>query len=361
MQPNTAFLNHLDDPSITWHAFRPMDLGFLEKTAREGLPTSSRLPSGWWSLCVSGSPGTSVKEGHGIDSFLSYTMAPTRLAVAVRATETGRPEPGLLFFNDEYLMTRPTPPSGIVAVAGNDRMLATPLTQLRLDPNAMERTRQFDYLQSNIDWIGRVCGPEVKERLQQRYLPPMPAGEGRGQISADSTASRQASILREAAGHLRAELGREPTVADAVEHTLRRAGSVATIVAWDDRTRHALRHVHKYPPPQQAIMPSVTELVRDPQRQPPPLMPTPTPTTPTPTTPTPTTPTPTMPTPTMPTLTAVPMTAAAAANVRSVSPVGSARESGWRKFRNRLSRSTPDARNTPARAAAAPSPPGQTR
>lgn len=268
--PDTSrFLDHIDDPSIRWHALQPMDLGFLERTISKGLPASFKRPSGWWSLCVSGSPAKSIKDGHEFASFLSYTMEPSRVSVAIRTDKTDRPEPNRQWFADEYLTTQSTPPAGIVAVAVNDQTLVSSLSKVRLNPHALEFDRQFDYLQSSIDWTGRVCGQATADKLQQKVLPPLPPGEHRLRGVCQETADKQMVILREVASHLQAELGREPTVADAIDRTIRRAGRSIPLLVWDDQTKRALMDINSQVRQPQPNMPSLKKLVQDRRRQPP--------------------------------------------------------------------------------------------
>jgi hypothetical protein len=266
---SSRFLDYLDDPSIKWHALQPMDLGFLEKTLSDGLPASYKRPSGWWSLCISGSPGTSIRDGHGFTSFLAYTMEPSRLSIAIRTDKTDRPGPDRLWFVDEYLTTQSIPPAEIVAVAVNNQTLAAPLSKVELNPQAMEFDRQFDYLQSSIDWAGRVCGQATADKLQQRFLPPLLPGAHRLRRVSQETAGKQMGILREVASHLHAELGREPTVADAIDRTIRLAGSSATLLVWDDQTKRVLQDINSQVPQHQPNMHSIKELAQDPRRRPP--------------------------------------------------------------------------------------------
>ncbi|GGL88204.1 hypothetical protein GCM10012279_02360 [Micromonospora yangpuensis] len=265
---DSGFLDLLDDPSVKWHASDALDLGFLDKALRDGLPASYRRPgSQWWSRCLSGSPSTSVKDGHPFTSFLGYTMENSRLSVAIRTDETRRPEPGRLWFPDEYLTNSPIRPDQIVAVSINDQTLHSPLSTVRPSSMALDLDRQHDYLQGSIDWAGRICGGSTAARLQQELLPPLAPGDRRFKMTGEQTVARQMTVLREVAAHLRKELGREPTVADAIRRTIDLAGSSAAVRFWNDRTKQTLDDISFQVRHPQPNLVSLKGLVRDRQRQ----------------------------------------------------------------------------------------------
>ncbi|MFI6244538.1 hypothetical protein ACIBEF_32415 [Micromonospora sp. NPDC050795] len=240
-----------------------MDLGFVGKTLSGGLEATFDH-AGWNSLSVAGSPGTSIKNAHDITSFMAYSMETNRLTMAIRTDKVARPNEHQQWFRDEYITTDRIPSAGIVAVAANERTLATPLSELKLsvDDN-FEFARQLDHLQSNIDWARRLCGAAVGEALQKSLLPPMPEGERRLKPGVPKLIRMQESIFREAAERLRAELGREPTVRDALELTIREAGSSAVILTWDNRAKQALQDVNSRIIRKEPNIPSLPEVAEE--------------------------------------------------------------------------------------------------
>ena len=165
--------------------------------------------------------------------------------MAIRTDKVARPNERQWFW-DEYITTDRIPSADIVAVAANERTLATPLSELKLSrDDGYEFARQLDYLQSNIDWARRLCGTAVGDALQKRLHPPMPQGYRAGIPGEERLMFMQESIFQEAAEHLQVQLGRAPTVRDALELTIRDAGSSAVIITWNDRDKQALQEVNR--------------------------------------------------------------------------------------------------------------------
>jgi len=264
-----GFLDYIDNTGISWHGTRWMDFGFLQEILRDGFPASSK-DGMYWQTCLSSSPLKSIRDGHQIDSFMSYSMNSSRFSVAVRTNEIGRPDPH--WFDDEYIAHKPIPSERIVAVAVNDRTRDSPLSEARVDQFAINFERQFEYLERSIDWAGSICGPVIADKLRQQFLlSSRSAGLHLRRYTSMEVAYMQKTILSHVASHMREELGREPTVGDVLDRVL--AGSSATLLVWNDQTRHALEGIQSRLPNDMANMrhvPSLRALIPDPPRQRPP-------------------------------------------------------------------------------------------
>ncbi|MGW7521225.1 hypothetical protein ACWGJ2_37180 [Streptomyces sp. NPDC054796] len=243
------FLDALDDPSIKWHAVQSMDFGVLDKILHEGLPASYQSEDGeWWQVCVSRSPGSTAKEGKLYNSFLRYTMESSRFAVAIRTDKSHRPE--RWFFQDEQITTQRTPPADIVAVAVNDRTLASSLSAVEVD-GLQINTINREYFEGNLEWMHKVCGEVAAKEFREKWAG---AGVGNGRV--------QKIMLREVESHMHTSGGGISTVADAIKDCIVRAGSSATLLSWDDQTKQALESITERLSAGQAITSSLKELVQ---------------------------------------------------------------------------------------------------
>jgi len=236
--PSPNFLQLTEDTSVKWHAFRGIDLAQLESTLTSGLPRSYQDQEGGRNISLSGSPAQSFRNGHEINSFLTYTMNPSRLAVAVR-TDTGHYAPHW-GFQDEYHSPFPIAPPQIVGVTAYAETLSSSLSDLTPGIEPMRAHRCLDYLQRNMEWTARVCGQDAADRLTQRLQPHRHKTESGLALGHSETADIQRAVLGTYASYLRDKIGREPAVSDAVSDVMQRSGIYPALLSWGTRAKQNL-------------------------------------------------------------------------------------------------------------------------
>ncbi|MGI5346703.1 hypothetical protein ACQEU8_00685 [Streptomyces sp. CA-250714] len=265
--PSPDFLQLTEDDSVKWHAFRGIDLAALESTLSVGLPRSFQNQQGRWNISLSGSPGESFRSGREFQSFLTYTMNPSCLAVAVRTTNA-RHEPRE--FQDEYHSISPIEPSQVVGVTAHDGTIDSRLSDVNPNFETMHPHRCLDYLQRNTAWTARVCGQTVADELTQRLQPYRQKTEAGIDLNYAETAAVQKVFLGAYASQLRNIIGREPTVSDAVSDVMQRSGRVIPVLSWDNQTLQSLQRknnqiaaAHSVSRAANTFTPSFGEIMRD--------------------------------------------------------------------------------------------------
>ncbi|MFI6663258.1 hypothetical protein ACIBL8_48245 [Streptomyces sp. NPDC050523] len=176
-------------------------------------------------------------------------MEPSRLAVAIRTDKSHRPE--RWFFQDEQITTQRTPPADIVAVAVNDRTLASPLSAVEVD-SLQINTGNREYFEGNLEWMHKVCGEVIANEFREKW-----AGSGVGNDRA------QRLILSEIESHICTSDGSSCTVRGRRHQRLHCSSrKLRRPFSWDDQTKQALESITEQLRAGQAITSSLKDLVQ---------------------------------------------------------------------------------------------------
>lgn len=230
------------DYRTSWHALRGVDVAGLATILRDGIHpsrnSSTRSATGWeTAVCLSGSPEISLRNNREANSFVSYTMDPSSLSLALATAGVLAPNGG---FTDEHRVPGTVPPDLITAVSGNDTLLATPLTQVQATFETMKPPQAAAYIDRNMRTVAantasRPGRPAFAASPQlQEFAARSAAGD---RLSRDETQHMHRELMGAYSSLLATADNPAPTVRDAVNAVLASAPVKPEVIAWsaDDR------------------------------------------------------------------------------------------------------------------------------